>query len=280
MLSRLRRLLRVTNWPAILIGLSIGMVVSIVIILTTDQKQFVPIFLTAALVLLVVALVLRRWRSTVSRVKFGSTLRLGTRGDCYQYARQAFVGFVSLYTPSYRSSAATLTLEQQRQALESLDFEALDIEASNLAPTIQAITCHASRLEHCWLLATMTQSGASSLSYANLLAQYLRTVKGLNCAFHYGMDYSIPLDDDVVVVQRTYNKVSEVFREAQEMGIPAAEMVVDVTAGTRSMVLGMILASLEGDQDVEVVGTAYDYRGAPQGELSPMIVQFKAQSDG
>jgi len=166
-------------------------------------------------------------------------------------------------------------VEERLAAVERLDFERLNVRESNLQPTLEAILSHAGRLEHCWLLATRGEEVAGSLPYARLLAEYLSTSEGVRCQFHYGEEYTISLNDDALVLNKTYDQVRQVFREAAQLDIPPREMVADITTGVRSMTLGMVLACLDRDQDIEFVGTHYDAQGRPVGNLFPIIFSFE-----
>jgi hypothetical protein len=156
-----------------------------------------------------------------------------------------------------------------------MDFDRLQVEESNLWPTIEAVVSHASRLEHCWLLATRGQHEPGSSPYAPVLAAYLRERKGVKCRFYYGEAYTISLDDDALVLSKAYDQVQRVVAQATRLGLPPQELVADITSGFRSMALGMVLACLNGDQDVQFEGTRYDKLGQPTGKLFPIIFGFE-----
>jgi hypothetical protein len=124
------------------------------------------------------------------------------------------------------------------------------------------------------LLTTTGREVAGSRPYAPLLAAYLRQ-QGLKCKFHYGQPYCISLDDDALVLSKTYDQVQHIFQQAARLGLNPQELVADITTGVRSMTLGMVLACLNGDQDVEFIGTHYDAQGRPVGDLFPIIFSFE-----
>jgi uncharacterized damage-inducible protein DinB len=195
------------------------------------------------------------------------------------YARLGFVGFVPIFTPKTGSKTERMTLQKRETAIQSLDFDKLNLEESNLEPTIKAILAHSSRLEHCWLLSTRGKDIAGSLPVARLLAEYLRQKHGLSCQFHYSEEESITLDDDALVLSKTYELVRRVFLAADKKDLPAREMVANITTGFRSMTLGMILACLDRDHDIEFVGTHYDQKGKPSGDLVPITFSFEPLLD-
>lgn len=197
-----------------------------------------------------------------------------------RYARQVFVGFVPLFTPQ---SAAVKQLakeakEEYDNAIKNLDFDRLDLEESNFQPTIKAIVSHKSKLKHCWLLATTGTSPTSvgSLAHAELLTEYLKQRHGVTCEFHFGQEYSISLDEDSLVLSKTYDLIQRVFQEIPRE-FEFTQVVADITTGFRSMTLGMILACLDEERDIEFVGTKYDENGKPDGSLKPTIFSFHPQ---
>lgn len=194
------------------------------------------------------------------------------------YGRQGFVGFVPIYRPLSGSPGHALSSEARQLAIQNADFDSLYLEQSNLEPTIRAICAHRHHLKHCWLLATVGSTAAGSLPYAELLAKYLMERKGLKCNFYYGDDqYTISLDDDVLVLSNTYDLVKKIFTEIKQLyQLKPKDIVADISTGFRSMTLGMVLACLDKEQDIEFMGTHYDELGAPiRGDLTPIIFSFE-----
>ena len=139
---------------------------------------------------------------------------------------------------------------------------------------------HKGELTHCWLLATIGSQpeAQGSLLYAKLLAEYLKQRHGIQCNFYYGDNYTISLDEDSQVLGKTYDLVQQVFKEVRSKNLSAREIVADFTTGFRSMTLGMILACLDEERDIEFIGTHYNETGKPDGSLIPIIFSFKPQS--
>ena len=200
--------------------------------------------------------------------------------EAKSYARQVFIGFVPLFTPQ-SNSVRKLDKEAKDEydnAIKNLDFDRLHLEKSNFQPTIKAIVSHQSKLKHCWLLATTGTSPTSvgSLAHAELLIEYLKQHYGLTCQFHFGQEYSISLDEDALVLSKTYDLIERVFQEIPRE-FNSTQIVADITTGFRSMTLGMILACLDEERDIEFVGTKYDENGRPDGSLKPTIFSFNPQ---
>lgn len=189
------------------------------------------------------------------------------------YARKGLIGFVSLY-----NNPGRLTPEELQTAIGQLDFDRLQLENSNLQPMLKAVQAHASQIQHCWLLATVGEKSPGSLPYATVIAEYLRQRRGLQCQFYYGEPYVVTLDDDTAVLSRTYDLlVKRVFRESARLGLTSQDLVADITAGFRSMTLGMVLACLDKERDIEFIGTQYREDGKPGKELTPIIFSFEPQ---
>lgn len=273
---QIRQFLQLQRIAMALAGLSFGLLSSIFSDWLADQGFFLLPWLGVVAIISGLASAIFFLRKPVGvEVAIRSPQTIRSPEEAEQYARRGFIGFTPLYRPNPGTAAAALSAAERAEAVAALDFERLELEASNLYPTIRAITGHASRLEHCWLLATSGRNVSGSLLYAPLLAAYLHQKKGLKCKFYYGAAYSISLDDDALVLSKTYDQVQRVFEQAARLGLAPRELVADITTGVRSMTLGMVLACLSGDQDVEFVGSHYDALGQPAGELFPIIFSFE-----
>jgi hypothetical protein len=192
-------------------------------------------------------------------------------------ARRGLIVFVSLYSPQSKSSASSLKLEERVEAAKSKNYKELDFENSNLATTVKAIIAHASTLEHCWLIATISRANesSSSLLYVPALIELLKEKYGMHCKFHFGEEFAVTIDDDAPIFIKTIDIVNRIFKLGKEEGLREKDFVVDFTAGMRSMTLGAILACLDHDRNIQMIGTKYDAEGRPQGPLFPIIFSFK-----
>lgn len=220
-------------------------------------------------------------RRQIVRPVFHTPIILRTPTEKQTHARRGEIVFVSLYTPRKGSRAENLSSEERLAAAKACDYQALDLENSNLQPAIEAITTHASRLEHCWMVSTTAAdvNRHGSFPYVPVLTRYLREVCGLNCQFH-GEDndrYAIPLDDDALVMVKTHELIETIFKEAEKYGLSGQEIVADFTGGFRSMTLAMILACLDGSRDIQFLGTHYNERGEPAQGLFPVLFDFEAK---
>jgi len=273
---QVRRFLRLQRISLSLAGFSFGLLVAVFSNWLSEQwVGLLPWVAAVAILSGVVALALYARQPIGIEVAITVPVTIRSPDEAKRYARRGFVGFVPLYTPKRGTPAESLTLEERLAAVEGLDFERLHPRESNLQPTLEAILSHTGRLEHCWLLATRGEEVAGSLPYARLLAEYLSSQEGVRCRFHYGEEYTISLNDDALVLSKTYDQVRRVFQEAARLDIPPREIVADITTGVRSMTLGMVLACLDRDQDIEFVGTHYDAQGRPVGDLFPIIFSFE-----
>jgi hypothetical protein len=273
---QIRQFLRWQRISMLLAGASLGLLSSIFSDWVANQGRMLLPWLALVAVGSSLASLVYFFRKPVGievAIKSPQTIRSAIEAE--RHARRGFIGFVPIYRPKGGSTAAGLSAEERAAALEALEFGRLRLEESNLQPTIEAILAHASRLEHCWLLATSGQKVAGSLPYARLLAIYLREEKGLRCKFHFGEPYTIALDDDALVLSKSYDQVQRILQQATRLGLNAREVVADITSGLRSMSLGMVLACLDGEQDVEFVGSRYNAEGEPVGALFPIIFSFE-----
>ncbi len=276
--AKLGQFVRLQRVMMTLAGFSFGLLGSILANWLSDKWAWlIPIIVALAVISGLVSLILFLKQRSGIEVMIEAPITIRWPDEAKLYARRGFVGFVPLYTPKRGESADGLSPEELANAVKNLDFDLLNLEKSNLQPTIHAIMTHAERLEHCWLISTVNLDPKvpGSLPYARLVAEYLRQKKGAKCDFHYEEKYSVPLEDEALVMRKTYDKVRQVFQEAAQKKISAQEMVADITTGLRSMPFGMILACLGRDQDIEFVGTRYDENGRPTGDLFPIIFGFE-----
>jgi len=274
---RIREFLRLQRLAMALAGLSFGLILTIIENWLSSQGLVpLPWVIAIAVISGGMSIILLLRKRIGIEVAIRSPLIIRTLAEAQQYARRGAIAFVPLYRPNRDTAAAKLSVAEWDRAVEALDFDRLQLEESNFYPTIKALTSHASKLEHCWLLATEGKEDMrGSLPYAPVLAAYLREHKGLRCKFHFGAAYTIPLHDDALVISKTYDHVQRIFEQAIRLKIAPQELVADITSGIRSMTLGMVLACLNGDQDVEFVGTRYDDQGWPVGDIFPIIYSFE-----
>jgi hypothetical protein len=274
-LARMSRSLNPQRLSTGLAGLCVGCLLGVIPNLIATPAILIwaaPVLGGVALVSGLVSLLLPQKLSVDTAIRSPQSIRRPE--DAALYARRGLVGFVSLY-----NNPGKLSPEELQGAIDTLDFAQLRLEESNLQPMLHGIRAHAGQLEHCWLIATVGQQALGSLPYARVMAEYLRQEQGLECAFYYGEGYTVSLDDDTDVLQRTYDLlVRRVFKEAQRAGLSPQDLVADFTAGIRSMTLGMVLACLDKERDIEFVGTRYDLNGRMvKGDLTPIIFSFDPQ---
>lgn len=278
MWQRLRRAFQIRQLTAILTGFTAGLLVDLLSDwLGESGTGLVPVIVAVC----VVGFLLSAWFWLRDPGRVGLRLEpvktVRTEAEKQRTARRGMIACVSLYRPTGRSQAAELSPEEWRTAAEQLDYHALDLVNSNLAPTIDAITTHASRLEHCWLIGTSNtdpQVPGSGI-YAPVLEAYLQQECGVECNIHYGSDLDVSLQDDALVFNRTVELMQIIFKEAEGLGLAPADMVADFTSGIRSMSLGIILACLDGDRDIQMIGTRYGADGRWTEDRFPIIFGFE-----
>lgn len=227
----------------------------------------------------VLAVVTRPRRGT--RVNLYTPLRLDAPDRRRRYAKRGLIVLVGLYRPQPGSPAAKLGPADWLPLAQQLDWKSLDLPRSNLNLAIEAVRAHADRLEHCWLLATASRNGQpGSYDYVPVLEKYLRdnAIVPPDCQFHHGPEYNISFRiDDVSVSEETRRVVERVFDEAGKLGLRPRDVAADFTSCPRNMVLGMVLACLDEERDVQFMGTDYDADGSQVGDLVPILYSFAPQ---
>ena len=262
-------------------GVLLGMTIDILtgLLAEAGRPVLITLFLVTGIFVLITLVVQVRQRRQV-RVTVRTPITLRRQEEKEAYARRGLVIFVSLYNPIKSEAAKSLTSAERLQAAREQAYQHLDLENSNLQPAIEAITSHASRLEHCWLVSTSAKGDiqAGSHAYVPVLIQYLQQEKGIHCMF-YGTDgrYSVPLDDDALVAIKTRDKIEAIFAEAEDLGLAEKEIVADFTGCPRSMTLGLILACLDSSRDIQFAGTHYNDKAEPVGDLFPILFDFEPE---
>lgn len=227
-----------------------------------------------AAVFALIALWLRS-RPKPTSVEVGEITSFSSDVERINKARRGMIVFVSLYRPKNTSGNDT---GYWLSAADAGDYDALDLLNSNLAPAIYSIRSHAHRLKYCWLVGTSpgNEGNVGSARYIKPLIAYLQHYEGLtDCTFI--TDYSIPLDDDWQVPQRTRSVLESIFADAEQRGLRNKELVADFTGCPRSMTLGMIWACLDRNRDIQFAVTRYDNAALPNSEPYPILYQFEAK---
>lgn len=279
MTHRFRQLARVTNPYVLLIAmlsLSTSLLSQVLGYLVSQApvSQTLPLLTLSSMILGLVFL----WFAPKAEPSASiQTVILRTPEEQRRYAHRGVIVFVSLYHPVGGVPPAGPHQTDWLEAAQALAIEQLDLPHSSLAPALTAVLSHTSRLEHCWLISTVStdERQLGSLVYVPLVVEYLRR-HGVTCAFHGGSDYAIVLDDDALVCAKTYDLIRRIYREAiDRYGLKAPDLVADFTGCPRSMSLGLILASLHADRNVQLIGTRYDAAGRPTGPHFPILVSYE-----
>lgn len=239
----------------------------------TSFSYLIPLLLISGITTLI--LEARRKRFIDVTLK-ATTLR--TEQEKESSARKGLIALVSLYNPIKKADKPDLSQQEREEAANRKDYKTLDLETSNLQTVIEAICSHRYALQHCWLIGTTdSENTKGSIIYQDALIEFLRKEKGINCNFHYGKDYAIPLDDDALICEKTYRMIKRILIEASAFGIEGKDIIADYSGGFRSMVSGMILAYLHGDNDIQLMGTKYDVFARPKGPLFPINISFEPE---
>ena len=131
---------------------------------------------------------------------------------------------------------------------------------SNEQTLSEALRYHAPTLRHCWLLVTpeyQSKAGAFIHEYT-------------------GVTFSVLPVKSLYDTQACYNLVRDIYKSnGAGTGIPAHEIISDITGGTKPLSMGMVLACLEGGYAIEHVPTKFDSTGNPIVPLPPIQLVVK-----
>ena len=259
-------------------GLSLGLLGNILASYLFEARSWLVYLIGTVLVASIILIVILDLRGPARvQLVLRPVKTIRTEMEKRSAARPGLIGMVSLYRPMKGSCVPSSKPEDWKAAAERLDYAYLDLPHSNLAPLIEAITMHVSKLKHCWLITTTSTDARfwGSNVYAPVLIAYLQAVCQVNCTFHYGPELELPLDDDAEVFTRTLERTRYALAEARQLGLAEEDVIGDFTGGVRGMTLGMILSRLDGDRDLQMIGTHYAPDGAPEPPLLPIVFSFE-----
>ena len=218
------------------------------------------------------------WLSRPKRVDvtIKAPITLKSEQDRLAYAKSGLIVCASLYKPNEGTKASKLKPADRLMAAKEQNYTLLDLENSNFATAIEAISTHASQLKYCWIITTTSSDGKQSASapYVPVLVKYLQEVNQVKCKFKYE-GYSVTLDNDSEVTIKTRNLVNRIFKEAQKLRLKDEDIIADITGGMRSIPLGIILACLDGHRKIQFIGTHYDQNARFSGPLYPMVFDYE-----
>lgn len=162
---------------------------------------------------------------------------------------------------------------------DEIDWTTEIPNSSNLYTLLTAIKAHGKTLEHIWLLGTADpEQGKGSVSIFADLSEYLlknQASLGLEKKLNIHRLDAIPMMYDNQVTECARRAVDEIFDNASDYGLKQRDIIADCTGGTKSMTLGVILACLEEDRDIQLIGSKYLQDGKPDGATaSPMIFEY------
>lgn len=275
---------RFSNWRRLIMPLVTGLLnvtSNVIAALIASSKWLTLGIVIFATIIAIIAYIFLRPRYV--DIRFNKmTMANKTPQDKQRHAQRGLVLVIGPYKPNNGAPTKQLDPARHRELALALDYNALDLPHSNLAVPIEAISAHASRLEHCWLLSTKTVNDPSRDSdvYIPVLVEYLKKERGLNCQFHISKKYEIVMNDDPAITERTRLIVNAIFSEAagfadRKSQLKNEDIVCDATSGTRSISLGIILACLDGRRKVQLIGTEYNASAEVTGDPYPIIYDYE-----
>ncbi|MCL0066852.1 hypothetical protein M1N54_03080 [Thermodesulfovibrionales bacterium] len=197
-----------------------------------------------------------------------------TKAEEERHAKKGLILILS----HYRSFSRPKPMEEDdlRRFLQQKKYQEFDFQNSNFEHTIKAIEAHSTKLDHCWIIGShATSVRASSVEFIETFVEYLKEEKGINCQFHYGEEYAIPINNDALICKKAYELANEIYGKAKKHNLSPKDIIVDVTGGIKSMNLGFTLAALHEDRDIQVIGSKYNDRGNPIDPRCAVRIHFE-----
>lgn len=129
---------------------------------------------------------------------------------------------------------------------------------SNKPTILRAVKHHAQALTHLWLITTTSRMSMAQ----ELEAECKAKAPGLEVNV-------VPLQEGDIVNHRAVEKcVDDLYFNLPDHGLQASEVIGDLTGGTVIMSVGMLLACLDADRDLEYVPQAT--QATPDGQTKPV----------
>ncbi len=176
-----------------------------------------------------------------------------------------------------------MDIEKFKEFLKHGDYKALNISEKSIGigQTIKTIEIFPS-LRKVYLIATRTKhkDGVGSFDSVYLLKQYVQEEMKRDCDIIADREHCIPLGEDTIdtyVAEKAFEITKNIFISLDDDYQPKrSKTLVDITGGTKSMSMGALLACLNPNQDVFLMGANYTAHGKPV-YTYPMIIHFEAQ---
>lgn len=237
------------------------------------------IFLIGVMVLSIVIFIFLHYRKKLS-VDIQTEV-LKEKFQLEENAQRGLLLILSPFTPF--GELAKLKNEntvEYESAIKNMDLEVLKLEdtsRSNFGHTVTALKSHKTKLEHVWLICTRSKSGTNvqSITYAPLIEKFIKEKINHKIQVHYDHKYNVLLDDDSAVCHTAFKVVKKIYSEAKKMGIKSEEIITDTTGGSKYISTGVILACMNKDENIQLIGSSYDDDGKLKGEPYPIIIKYK-----
>ncbi len=235
-------------------------------------------FFSAVVIISIIVFIFLHYRK-----KYSVEIHTYVLKEEHEKAEKAQRGLVLLLTPlnSFNSLQVykSENPEKYEKAIIEMDLDVLNLEdtsRSNYGHLITALKAHQTMLEHVWLICSRSKLDLTvqSLNYAPLMEKFIIERINKKIKVHYGLEYSVLLDDDSSVCRASFDLTKKIYKEAKKLKIKTKEIITDATGGTKSISTGVILACLNKDENIQLIGTAYDDNGKPKGEPYPVVIQY------
>lgn len=203
-----------------------------------DPNRSLPLFLLGTFdVALVIQFIIDwsnepgRWQGNHTVMVYGLIVTLFALGVLWVQQRPKRVYLLEEQKPRKRRGLIILVSEHKAAAPD-------------------AITYHLGELTHCWLIAT----SASATVAASLEADFV----GTGIDIKQGTPYRVLHDD----YASTYRLVSRILlEEAPTAHLGAADIIADITGGTKPMTSGMVMACMAAQCPMQYMVTEKDAQG-------------------
>ena len=164
--------------------------------------------------------------------------------------------------------------EDSERLLSEGDHDGLRLSERTRGPghTLRAIAAYPS-LARVYLIPTK-----QSVSSVRAIRRYVSETLRRSCTVIADTEHALTLVDDAQITNDAYDQTKAILEGLKREGLdnPRSKILVDVSGGTRSMLVGSLLACLGWEQDVHLIGAPYDRSGRPNVDAAfPVLIHFE-----
>lgn len=231
-----------------------------------------------SLVLIILVFVAWRIYEHSRQRKLAALLSFEINKDTKPPNAKGLIVMLSPYDPRLRQDEASYPLDIERvhssiervrredtSKLTQADFDAINIEQSNLRPQIEAVKYHKQTLKDVWMIVSKDSKDTRDIFMKYVQLNYNNSIQ---LHTHIGKD---ELCTDSWNYRRIWEFGEKIFRES---GYSGYGIIADITGGTKMMSVALAMACIPPGRRMQYIYSGRDEFGNPlaRGAIDPVLV--------